>query len=269
MFIVGIGIMTYPAISNYLSECTQGEIIDTYKDDVEQIADEDKRAIKEKAMEYNRALLGTVVLTDPFDEDEKQRQDQEYLEILNIREDGMMGYVEIPSIDVYLPIYHGTKAKALDKGVGHLSSTSLPVGGIGTHTVLSAHRGIPSARLFTDLPELELGEVFYLKVLGETLAYETNQIKVVEPQNTQDLLIDIDKDYVTLLTCTPYGVNSHRLLVRGSRIPYEEETRKKIEEIKTESKWRKTYRLAIAIGVEIVLILLLIRAICSRRRKKV
>jgi len=162
-------------------------------------------------------------LTDPFEANADQTSSGAYHSILNIRGDGMMGYIRIPAISVKLPIYHGTGEDILEKGVGHLEQTSFPIGGESTHTVLSAHTGSPAAELFTNLDKLEKGDLFYLEVLGETLAYRVDQIKVVEPTDIDSLMIESSKDYATLVTCTPYGINSHRLLVRGERTEYIEE----------------------------------------------
>ena len=182
-----------------------------------------------------------------------------------------MGYVVIPKIDVNLPIYHGTSEEVLQKGVGHLQNTSLPVGGESTHAVLSGHTGLSSAKLFTDLDKLEEGNIFYIKTLGETFAYEVDQIKIVEPHETSDLLIESDKDYVTLVTCTPYGINSHRLLVRGTRIPYTEEVEKEIKKEQKEnvgSTWRDEYFKALAIGLGGLAILGIIFIIVVLIKKK-
>ena len=176
-----------------------------------------------RANAYNEALLPSI-LPDSFAVAEASDEpDEEYMACLNIAGDEMMGTVEIPKIDIELPIYHTTDEEVLEKAAGHLEGSSLPVGGESTHAVISAHRGLPSASLFTDLDQLEEGDHFLLHILDETLAYEVDKISVVEPEETQDLAVEEGEDLVTLLTCTPYGVNSHRLLVRGHRVPYEAE----------------------------------------------
>lgn len=217
----------------------------------------------DKARIYNKQLLGNVVLTDPFDEDAVKEQNADYDKILNIDGDGVMGSVEIPSIKVYLPIYHGTDSTSLEKGAGHLENSSFPVGGKGTHSVISAHTGLPSAKMFDNLTEVKKGDVFYIHVLNQTLAYEVDQIKVVLPENVSDLLIDRNEDYVTLVTCTPYGINSHRLLVRGTRIPYKEAKKKESSQTKGDSKWK-----AYAIAGIIAAILLVLGLLYYRKQKK-
>lgn len=221
LFVTGIGIMSYPFVSNWLNQLSQSKAIENYKTavstlDEDMVAEEIKRADN-----YNKNLISNVILTDPFDESALAETTKEYQSLLNIN-DGIMGYIEISKISVNLAIYHGTSSEVLIKGVGHLEGSSIPVGGMGTHTVVSAHTGLPSARMFDRLTELEIGDVFYIEVLDVTMAYKVDQIKVVEPDNVSDLGIKPDKDYATLITCTPYGVNSHRLLVRGYRIPYSE-----------------------------------------------
>ena len=192
----------------------------------------------------------------------------EYQEILNYTGDGIMGYVEIPDIDVNLPIYHGTSEEVLQDGAGHLEASSLPVGGEGTHAVISAHRGLPSAKLFSDLDELETGDVFFIHILNETHAYQVDQIQVVKPDELDSLRVVDGQDLVTLLTCTPYAVNTHRLLVRGVRIPYEE-AKKVLEDAEDEntlSRWVKEYAVSIAAGT--VLLVLLVLAVKIRKRKR-
>ena len=183
----------------------------------------DYEAEWERAHAYNEALLPSI-LPDSFAVAEASDEpDEEYMACLNIAGDEMMGTVEIPKINIELPIYHTTDETVLERAAGHLEGSSLPVGGESTHAVISAHRGLPSASLFTDLDQLEEGDHFLLHVLDDTLAYEVDKISVVEPEETQDLAVEQGEDLVTLLTCTPYGVNSHRLLVRGHRVPYEPE----------------------------------------------
>lgn len=267
IFLVGFGIMIYPALSNLYSEHNQIEAINKYEKVVEDMTDDEIEQAKELAQEYNEHLIGNVIITDPFDVDAQRELSKEYEGLLNIDGDGIMGYVDIPKIDVNLAIYHGTEEEVLQKGVGHLENTSLPIGGEGTHTVLSGHTGLPTAKLFNGLSDLEEGDKFYLNILGETLAYEVDQIKVVEPHDTSDLLIDSTKDYATLVTCTPYGVNSHRLLVRGSRIPYVE---KENEVVTTNNinTWVTEYKQALIIGVCGLIIILFIIWLLFKGNKK-
>ena len=217
LFLVGAGLLAYPAISNYLSSRQQSKVIDGYKNQISKMTSEELSQALKDAQEYNQTLIGNVVLKDPFDFEAVQEQNQAYNQLINLNNDSMMGYLNIPSVNVYIAIYHGTDAEILQKGAGHLLNSSLPVGGQGTHAVISAHSGLPTAKYFTDLNQLKKGDLFYLEVLDQTLTYEINQIKVVNPQDIKDLYIDIQQDYVTLVTCTPYGINSHRLLVRGVR----------------------------------------------------
>lgn len=272
VFVVAIGIClaAYPFVSNYLYELRQDEVITDYVTDVENQGD---RAVeeKQKVVEYNKSLLNAnVVLIDPFDPDAiRNAQTEPYNSLLNLNGDGVMGFLYIPAIDVRLSIYHGTSAEVLESGVGHLEYTSMPMGGEGTHTVLSAHTGLPGKKLFTDLELLEEGDIFYIYVLDEVLAYQVDQIKVTKPDDVSELSIYHDKDYVTLVTCTPYGVNSHRLLVRGERIPYQEaEAASQETEKKTGSQWMRQYFYGVIVGLIIFLILLMIFFKLRSWRKK-
>lgn len=250
-FLLGLGITLYPAVSNYLLEKNQSTAMQGYIEEQEKVPDEVSERLKQEAREYNEKLReGTVVLTDPFDPEALKYITDEYEEMLNPDGDGLMGYLEIPSIKVYLPVYHGTSDGVLQAGVGHLGNTSLPVGGENTHAVLSGHTGLPNARLLTDLDKLQEHDQFYLHVLDEVLAYEVDQIKVVEPDNIGDIFIEDGKDYVTLVTCTPYGINSHRLLVRGTRVPYVETEKEQQISRQEESTWNQEYLHAIIVGVE-------------------
>lgn len=273
--LAGIGILAYPFASNMLHDRKQDKIITEYDAEMENLAEEEKEQLLEQARQYNEDLIGNVVLSDPFDPEAMEKISEEYDDILNYDGDGIMGYIEIPRIDVYEAIYHGTSDAVLAKGIGHLANTSLPVGGNGTHSVLSGHTGLPEAELFSNLEELKEGDVFYLHVLSETLAYQVDQIKVVEPSDTSDLLIDTDHDYVTLVTCTPYGINSHRLLVRGTRIPYDESAKKAGEEQADEGMeaetWKQVYGKSLLEGCLIAAAVLLVFAVICRmagRRKK-
>lgn len=254
IFLAGLGIMLYPIISNAYIEYKQKNIINEYNEVVENIDDNTKEEELEHARDYNKLLIGNAIVTDPFDPEAQKRLEKssDYFNILNLDERGLMGYIVIPKISVKLPIYHGTSEDILQKGVGHLQNTSFPVGGESTHAVLSGHTGLSSAKLFTDLDKLEEGELFFIEVLGEKLAYKIDQIKIVEPSETSDLVIKSGEDYVTLVTCTPYGINSHRLLVRGTRIPYTEDVEKEAkneENSKVKSTWRDEYFKALAVGL--------------------
>lgn len=225
-FLVGLSLLLYPFVANQWNNYRQSRLISSYDDTVSQKESEgsiDYEAEWERARAYNEALLPSI-LPDSFAVAEASDEpDEEYMACLNIAGDEMMGTVEIPKINIELPIYHTTDEKVLERAAGHLEGSSLPVGGESTHAVISAHRGLPSASLFTDLDQMEEGDHFLLHVLDDTLAYEVDKISIVEPEETENLAVEEGKDLVTLLTCTPYGVNSHRLLVRGHRVPYEPE----------------------------------------------
>ena len=269
VFLSGIVVFIYPAVSNYLYEKNSTQAITEHTESVskltpKQIADE-----KEAVYRYNKSLFENAsVLTDPFDPDAYPITDGEYTKLLAF--DKVMAYVEIPAIDVYLPIYHGTDEETLLNGVGHLENTSLPGGGKSTHAVLSAHRGLPSARLFTDLNLLKKDNIFRIYVLDEVLTYQVYDIETVNPDNTSSLHIKEGEDLVTLITCTPYGENTHRLLVHGRRIEVKENA--VIEEPKIENgmTWEDFSRLA-AIGITVIFVLLLlgsaVKAIIRRKMK--
>lgn len=218
MILAGICLMLYPLVSDWINQFSQSKVISDYQLKSDKLSDDEKAKQITEAKQYNKDLIVSVVLKDPFDAEALRDINEEYYNILSLDNTSVMGYLNIPKINVNLPIYHGTSEEVIKKGVGHLENTSFPVGGLGTHAVLSSHTGLSTARLFTDLNKLDSGDVFYIDVMEETLKYEVDLIKVVEPSNIKDLLIDVNHDYVTLVTCTPYGVNSHRLLVRGERV---------------------------------------------------
>lgn len=252
LFGIALMLMMYPFIANYLFEHKTDSVVDFVQQTAEKLDDSEQKAEIEKAMRYNESLVnGHVVLTDPFKEEKREEDTAEYESLLNLTNDGVMGTVEIPLINVSLPIYHGTSDAILKKGTGHLQGTSLPVGGASTHTVITGHTGLSNAKLFTDLTELDKGDIFFLEVMGEKLAYQVDQIKVVLPTEMDDLKIVPGEDYCTLLTCTPYGVNTHRLLVRGKRTDYQEavDAAKSEKPKKAESKWMSEYKRALAISV--------------------
>lgn len=248
-FTLSLGLIGYPFLANYLFEHRTATVADQVEQTGEDLTDARREEELSRAQEYNQTLAsGHVVLTDPFKQIQEQMVMEPYDTLLDLSGDGSMGTVEIPKISVTLPIYHGTSEEVLEKGAGHLAGSSLPVGGASTHSVLTGHTGLSSARLFTDLTELEVGDVFFLHVLGETLPYEVDQVKVVLPENLSDLSIIPGEDHCTLLTCTPYGVNTHRLLVRGTRttVDQAQETAETME--KVSSQWMEEYKQALAIG---------------------
>ena len=244
-FLAALGLTLYPLISTAYNEQHRSEIHTHYE---EQIMDTDRSQLlqeKQKAIDYNQSLTN-------YDPQALKEAENEYKECLNLMGDGIMGYVNVPKIDVLLPIYHGTNADTLEIGVGHLLGSSLPVGGENTHTVLTAHSGMATDKMFSDLPQMEEGDVFYLEVLGETLAYRVDQIKTVTPYDTTYLSVTKGQDHCTLVTCTPFGVNTHRLLVRGSRIAYEEAVniQEKTETTaETASTWEQHYVRGILLGI--------------------
>ena len=215
LFLLGLGLVAYPIVSSYYTEKHQSQVHTQYQEVLERADSREIEEARTAAESYNQLLASGATAAE--------LEALDYDSLLNLAGNGIMGYVEIPAIDVLLPICHGVGEDSLERGAGHMPTTSLPIGGRGTHTVISAHSGMATARMFTDLERLEEGDFFYLHVLNETLAYEVDQILVVKPYQIDALKIDREKDYVTLITCTPYGVNSHRLLVRGHRIKPEAE----------------------------------------------
>lgn len=213
IFLAGLSLLLYPTVSNYWNSFHQSRAITEYTQDVASLDQETYDRILQDARDYNKALL-----KKPNRFNLSKAEEKEYEKQLLVSSSGIIAYVEIPKIKCRLPIYHGTDEAVMQVAVGHIPGTSLPVGGKSTHCVISSHRGLPSARLFTDLDQMEKGDIFMLRVLDETLTYEVDQIRIVLPEEIKDLDIEEGKDYCTLVTCTPYGVNSHRMLVRGHRV---------------------------------------------------
>lgn len=266
VLLVALSVLLYPTISNYLYEKNSSKIVENYDDTMEKISEEKMREIIEQARAYNRKLVGSVTVGgDTFST--TADVPPQYEEQLNTEDDGMMGYVTIPKINVELPIYHGTSEAVLQVGVGHFASSSLPVGGETTHAVLTGHRGLPSKKLFTDLDKIVKGDIFYVKILNETLAYEVDQILTVLPEQTDALQIEKGKDYVTLVTCTPYAVNTHRLLIRGTRIPYEEAVLKTPDIIDDSIKIPFEVKV-LGIGIFALIVMILIWNIAKKVRRK-
>lgn len=225
LFTAGLSLLLYPFVANQWNTFRQSRLISDYDETVAELDEAGLITYEEewqRALDYNDSLI-PYILPDSFSTAEiPEEGSEEYLACLNLTGDGMMGYVQVPKIGVKIPVYHTTGEEVLQKGAGHLPGSSIPVGGEGTHAVISAHRGLPSAALFTDLDKLTYGDYFLLSVLDDILCYQVDRISVVEPTDTSTLAAEEGQDLVTLLTCTPYGVNSHRLLVRGHRVPYEE-----------------------------------------------
>ena len=261
IFILGLAIMTYPMISNWYYRIESNNQVADYKEARDLLSDEEIQRRLRLAKIYNDNL-GNVTPKDPYSEEEKHKAIENYAQMLELRTKIVV--ISIPSIDVELPIYAGTNEEILQKGAGHLEGTSLPIGGESTHTVITAHSGLPSARLFTDLQKVKMGEKFYIDNIAGTLAYEVDHIDVIDPSDFSQLLVVPEKDYATLLTCTPIMINTHRLIVRGHRVPYVPEVDEKVKEDKGKN-----------LGIDKRLIILLIFAIIilgryflSKRKKK-
>lgn len=265
----GLGFIAYPIASNLLFEHTQQEIADYYDSQVSEVPADNLKQYWDEARVYNEELAASGIFPpDPFGGEGNNSAEGYYNRLLNLSGDGVMGLIEIPGVTDKLTIYHSCDEAVLQKGVGHLPGTSLPVGGESTHCVLSAHSGLSNKKLFTDLNQLENGDVFYIHVLDDTLAYKVDDIRVVLPTEVESLRIEDGKDMVTLVTCTPYGVNTHRLLVRGSRTTYEEA--KSVEDAqkdKSGSTWREKYFLALLIGSLIIALGIVIIGVINRLRK--
>lgn len=264
LFLLALGMTFYPVISNYVNQKYASEIHTAYEEIIEQTDNTELIKAKELAISYNHAIVPGTTAEDSYSQEALTVASEDYEHQLNVAGDGIMGYVEIPCINVNLPIYHGTGNDSLERGVGHLLGSSLPVGGESTHSILTGHSGMASQKMFTDLEQMDIGDVFYLNVLGETLAYQVVKINTVLPHDTSLLGIEDGKDICTLVTCTPYGVNTHRLLVCGSRIPYEEAeviVEEKASEKEEESTWEQQYLKGIFYGIAAVVILVIAIAV--------
>ena len=274
LFLVGFGILAYPTISDQWNTYRQSKLISQYDSAVDRMAEEDFEEAWAAARAYNQTFSQNSILTDIFGiEDSGDIRGTEYFQVLNIMGDGIMGYLTIPKINVRLSVYHGTDEEVLNTGAGHLNGTKLPIGGEGNHSVLSAHRGLPSAKLFTDIDQLGKGDRFYLHILNEDLAYEVDRILPMVEKDDFDALgealkIEEGEDYVTLFTCTPYGVNSHRLLVRGHRVPYDGE----LDSTPVESMVQAIqnyYMLYLLFGLGVTLLVILwMRQVMKRKKRQ-
>ena len=261
VLLAGLSLLLYPSVSDYWNSFHQTRAIATYAEKVANLNQDQYDEIWAAAESYNASLTDRVnayLLSDA--------QKEEYQQLLNVSGLGVMGYIEIPSIDCSLPIYHGTEESVLQIAVGHLEWSSLPVGGESTHCVLSGHRGLPSAKLFTNLDKLQTGDIFMLRVLDNVLTYEVDQILIVEPQETEALRIEEGKDYCTLVTCTPYGINTHRLLVRGHRIDNIEEA--KTVRVTADAIQIEPLLVAPVVAIPILLLLLILLLLPKQPRKK-
>ena len=271
VILLGAGAAAYPLIASINNEHTQSLVQTEYEEKLQQLDTSEIDAALEAAREYNKTI-STVQIEDI---DKIKADLPPYEDLLNLANNGIMGYIEIPAINIDLPIYHGTTGTAMEKGAGHMEGTSLPVGGIGTHAVISAHSGMASAKLFTDIDQLEVGDKFYIHVLDEVLAYKVDQILPMVDKDDHETLekalqIEEGKDQVTLFTCTPYGVNSHRLLVRGTRVPYngEEDATESVTDSMVKSI-QNYYMLYLILGLSItILVIILLRFLSKRKAHK-
>lgn len=257
IFMAGLCLLLYPTASNYWNSLRHSTAVNHYISDVGAIDEGEYEALLETARQYNQSLLERA---NQYKLSEHQAL--AYPDLLDISGDGVMGVIEIPAIGVALPIYHGTSTSVLQKAVGHLEWTSLPIGGVSTHSVLSGHRGLPSSKLFTDLDRLTVGDIFCVRVLNETITYEVDQILIVEPVDTTALEIVDGEDYCTLITCTPYGINTHRILVRGHRIENVAEAR--FVQVSADAVMIEPLLVAPAMFVGLLLILLIVVALMPR-----
>ena len=270
IFLAGLSLLLYPFVANQWNNYRQKQLISGYEQvvsDKEAAEGIDYDAERKKAEDYNEALL-PCVLPDSFALAESSGVDPVYMNTLNIAGDEMMGSVEIPKINIKIPIYHTTEEDVLNKGAGHLEGSSLPVGGANTHAVISAHRGLPSASFFTDLDQMKVGDHFLLHVLDETLCYEVDKISVVKPEDTSALAVEDGQDLVTLLTCTPYGVNTERLLVRGHRVPYVEEEVKEEKTVLSGSSLHTNYLLWVFVGLSVTALFIFVLYLKETKLKR-
>lgn len=261
VLIIGLSLVLYPTFADWWNSFHQSKAVASYVEQVSNMDDEKYQEIWSAAWEYNQSLIdrpNSYLLSE--------EQQEEYQALLNIGGNGIMGYIEIPKLDVVLPLYHGTDDAVLQVAIGHLDWTSLPVGGESSHCVVSGHRGLPSARLFTDLDKMEVGDTFMLRILDEVLTYEVDQIRIVEPHVTEDLLIVEGEDLVTLVTCTPYGINTHRMLVRGHRIETQEE--KVVRRVTSDAIQIEPVIVAPFVAAPILFALLVVLMIPKSKRRK-
>ena len=274
MFLAGFGLLSYPTVSDQWNTYRQSRLISGYQHAVESLEPEDFTREWDAARAFNDTLAQNNLYGDAFGESGEGLEQTEYWNILNIAGDGVMGYLSIPKINIKLAVYHGTSDSVLQTGIGHLNGTKLPIGGEGSHSVLAAHRGLPSARLFTDIDQLGRGDMFYMNVLDETLAYEVDQVLPMVDKDDMEALTDALKisegeDYITLFTCTPYGVNSHRLLVRGHRVPYNGEEEAVSTPVDTMVRAvQNYYMLYLILGLSVTFLVILLMKFLLRPRRQ-
>ena len=276
LFLVGFGILVYPTVSDQWNRYRQSKLITSYEEAMGNFQEEDFSAEWEKARRFNNALVYNSLYSDVFVEEETKIEETEYWKVLNLTQDGVMGYLTIPKINVKLAIYHGVAEDILQTGIGHIKGSKLPIGGETNHSVLAAHRGLPSAKLFTDVDQLVKGDMFYIHIMDQTFAYQVTKVYDMIDKDDADTLGEAlalreGKDLVTLFTCTPYGVNSHRLLVQGSRVEYvaEEEVESvSIPEAMLESV-QNYYMIYLILGLSVtILIIVIMKVILSRQKNK-
>ena len=261
VFFVGVSVLLYPTVSDYWNSLHQSQAIATYADSVENMDEQDYEKLWDAAVSYNQKLFQSGHGLGLKDEEK-----EEYNELLDVSGTGIMSYIEIPKIKCSLPVYHGTDEGVLQIAVGHIEGSSLPVGGLNTHCVLSGHRGLPSAKLFSNLDKLEEGDIFMIRTLDQTLTYEVDQIRIVLPDEVEDLKIEEGKDLCTLVTCTPYGINTHRLLVRGHRVANQEEA--EAVRVTADAMMVDNRIVAMCIVAPVLVLLLIYVAFGGRRRKR-
>lgn len=274
LFLIGFGVLVYPTVADQWNTYRQNRLISNYEKAVEELTEEDFTEEWAKAKAFNDTLTKNDLYGDVFGEEDDELQSTEYWKILNVAQDGVMGYVSIPKINVKSSIYHGTGDKVLQTGIGHLNGTKLPIGGESTHSVLAGHRGLPTARLFTDIDQMKKGDMFYIHILDEVLAYQVDQILDMVDKDDHETLekalqIEEGKDQVTLFTCTPYGVNSHRLLVRGTRVPYNGE--EEVETSAVESMLKTVqnyYMIYLILGLSVTFLIILFMRFMFKRKNR-
>ena len=276
LFLLGFGILIYPTVSNQWNTYRQSKLITSYEEVVKVMEAEDFSAEWELARKFNDTIEYNALYSDVFGLSDTDLKDTEYWNVLNVAGDGIMGYISIPKINIKLGIYHGSEETVLQTGIGHINGTKLPIGGESTHCVLSGHRGLPSAKLFTDLDQMQRGDMFYIHILDETFAYQVDQVLDMVDKNDAEALGEAlacveGEDYVTLFTCTPYGVNSHRLLVRGSRVPYTEELQEQ-ETITAPEAMVKSiqnyYMIYLILGLAITVLVIVIMKFAMNRKNR-
>ena len=274
LFLIGFGVLVYPTVADQWNTYRQNRLISNYEKAVEELTEEDFTEEWAKAKTFNDTLTKNDLYGDVFGEEDGELQSTEYWKILNVAQDGVMGYVSIPKINVKSSIYHGTGDKVLQTGIVHLNGTKLPIGGESTHSVLAGHRGLPTARLFTDIDQMKKGDMFYIHILDEVLAYQVDQILDMVDKDDHETLekalqIEEGKDQVTLFTCTPYGVNSHRLLVRGTRVPYNGE--EEVETSAVESMLKTVqnyYMIYLILGLSVTFLIILFMRFMFKRKNR-